>query len=176
MAKRPDLIAVICVVILSCMAGFAKKTQLKLKTSTKQTAGYVKSSGGNRTKGAADNRRAQPLEADSILFSEVSPQIGYSGYDKPYSSRKESFLITNSSGQHISGVEVRIVYKDMEGRMLNSRDEMILTEIPPGETRHVSINSFDKQSTFYYINSKSPKTGSQPFEIGITTLRVFVPL
>lgn len=147
----------------------AKKITLKMESPTATSAK------GNKGKGDYSGYNPEPLEADSIQFFHWAPGISFSGYDKPYNSNRETFLITNDSPQHVSAIEVRLTYRDLQGRMLHSRDEKITIAIPPGETRQTSIKSFDTQSTYYYTKSRPPRNGGQPFEVSIIPIKLFIP-
>ncbi len=157
-------LSIIILVLLIGPAAMPKKTALKLKAPVE-------------SKGKKGNRpEIGPLEGDSLEFSGLIGEISFSGFDKPASSRRETFLISNSSGQHLKGVEVRILYRDPEGRMLHSREEKIMIDIPAGETRQADIRSFDTQQTYYYRLSRPPKrSAAQPFDVEITPIRIFLP-
>lgn len=124
-------------------------------------------------------QKAQPgegwIEADSIVLEECRGLLEFSGFDKPYNSRKETFLITNSTGRYIAGVKVKIEYHDLQERMINAREETIVRNIPPGETRMVSLKAFDPQSTLYYHRSRAPRYGGQPFTVRIILQKVLLP-
>ncbi|MDE6272001.1 MAG: hypothetical protein K2M31_03235 [Muribaculaceae bacterium] len=146
-----------------------KKISLKLKTTALQSRPSRSQTG---RKGSA----VLPLEADSLQFTRLRDGVSFSGFDKPASSRRETFLITNSTDQYLKGVEVRIVYRDPEGRMLHSRDEEIMINIPPGETRQVTIQSFDTQQTYNYRLSTPPKRrAAQLFDVELSLLRILLP-
>ncbi|MDE6811264.1 MAG: hypothetical protein K2J15_02820 [Muribaculaceae bacterium] len=116
------------------------------------------------------------LTADSLTTVNIGAMIEFSGFDKPYNSRKETFLITNHSQRYLAGVVVRIEYFDSHKRMINAREEEIIKPVPPGETRFVTIKSFDPQSTLYYHRSRPPRNGGgQPFTVGISLVRVLLP-
>ncbi len=154
----------------------AKKTQLKLKSPGQKSVVNGKNARGRGKSGSPEvNGSNCSVEADSLLFESISGKIMYSGFDKPYNSRTESFLITNSSDTNISGVTVQLTYNDMSGRMIHSRTENIMVDVPAGETRYVSVKSFDTNSTLYYKNSKAPRKGGQPFNVTISTVSIYVP-
>lgn len=115
------------------------------------------------------------IEADSVLLDATSPQIEFSGYDKPYNSKKETFLFSNNSSRYIAGAVVKIEYFDLQDRMINAREETIIKSIPPGETRLIAIKSFDPQSTLYYHRSRAPRSGGQPFDVKISILSLLLP-
>lgn len=147
----------ILLIIAAIISIPAKKTTLKLKTESKKSVNYA------------------PTEADSLTFTIIADSIAFSGFDKPAASRKETFLATNLSRHAISAMEIEIIYSDPSGRMLHSRTEKIDSPIPSGETRQITIKSFDPQGTLYYIKSKPPKSGGQPFQVKISPLKIFLP-
>lgn len=135
-------------------------TKLKSPTSIKTT-----------TKQAA---RIEKL--DSLQLAATSPLISFSGYDKAASVNKESFLITNDSDIPIARLLLDIIYTDLDGRMINRRQEPIDAVIPQGETRAVSIKAFDPQRTLYYKRSTPPRKGGAPFDVKITIIDLYRPL
>lgn len=157
-------VAILIAVILtySSISPEAKKTTLRLKTPK-----------------SANNAHAperQYIQADSILSAEIGSRIGFSGFDKPYNSKKETFLISNNSDHHLAGIALRIEYFDSQQRMIHARLEEIIRSIPAGETRFISIPAFDPQSTLYYHLSKAPrKGGGQPFHVKITPTAILLP-
>lgn len=103
------------------------------------------------------------FEADSIKFT---------GYDKPASASKESFHIINSSEMDINKVGIRITYLDLKGRMLHSRDEVVTCHIPSGQTRLVTIPTWDVQHTFFYHLGPEPGKVATPYNVAIDLLWV----
>lgn len=148
------------IIIFPCASLSAKKASLALKTPHKKEI----------------HPNASPVKADSISFISLKDKIYFSGFDKPATSRKESFLITNESSRTIVGLNLRISYFDLQGRMLHARDITIEDiTVPPGETRQKTIKSFDESGTLYHVNSKHPKSGAQPFTVSISILSILLP-
>ena len=113
---------------------------------------------------------AQPL-SDTVTVTADS--IALSGYDKPLRSTGESFFVTNRMSVAIDGVEVELVYSDLQGRQLHRRRLLIKADIPQGETRRVDIRSWDKRQTLYYHRGPQPRSGvATPFDVRVTPLRV----
>lgn len=100
----------------------------------------------------------------------TASSVRFTGYDKNLNAAKESFHIVNGSILDIKSLHVKIIYKDMSGRMLHSREISIREEIPCGETRKVDIPSWDTQKTFYYYLSTRPKRIAVPYKISISLL------
>lgn len=149
-------------ILFPCPYVSAKKSSLRLKAPSSDSKKTV-----------AERKTPVRLDADEMAC--IAPEISFSGFDKPFSSHRESFLITNNSSQYIASMRLRIIYRDLTGRMLHSRDEKIDLVIPPSETRQATIKSFDSQSTLYYRHSKPPKSGGQPFDVAIEILQISVP-
>lgn len=77
-------------------------------------------------------------------------QISFSGFDKPQSSARETFFITNHTDRTMSGLTLYIEYLMPDGRQLHKRFVKLVCNIPPGETRQAEIESWDKQKSFYF--------------------------
>ena len=106
---------------------------------------------------------------DSILGIKLN-SITFSGFDKEVNSSRESFLVTNGSEIILTGIEIRIDYLDMEGRMLHSNIVREKCHIPAGETRRIDIKSWDTQHTYYYHLGNEPKKVATPFNVKITPI------
>ena len=100
--------------------------------------------------------------ADSLLFS-------FSGYEKTLRSPKETFFVTNLSNSIIDRLALAITYKDMKGRVLDSREVNVDIEVPAGATRRVDIRSWDRQNVFYYHLSPVPRTShATPYLVSVS--------
>lgn len=141
---------------------YARKVKVKLKTPSEKK--------GNTT---TYQKRIAPV--DSLELIALTPLIQFSGFDKAASSTKESFLVTNKSDRHISGLEIEITYTDMSDRMLHKRSQTLTMEIPPAETRMATIKSFDSQKSLYYFRSNPPRKGGIPFKVSIRVTGVYTP-
>ncbi|MDE6121955.1 MAG: hypothetical protein K2F76_01830, partial [Duncaniella dubosii] len=73
--------------------------------------------------------------------------VRLSGYDKPLNSRKESLFISNNTEREITAVEIRMTYKDMQGRMFHETERLLRADIPAGATRRVEFPSWDTQNS-----------------------------
>lgn len=102
--------------------------------------------------------------------------MSFSGYDKQATSTIESFLLTNKSGYDISGIKVRIYYKDMKGRMLHSRDVSKKCNVRSGETQKLDVSTWDKQKSYYYYLSNEPRRVSTPYQVDIQPLAFWILL
>jgi len=100
------------------------------------------------------------IPADSTLI--------FSGYDKPNSASRETFFVTNQMPDSVTVLElnVTLTYFDMQGRMLHRAAHSVKTVIPPGQTRNVSVPTWDRNRAFHYYKSTPPsRRPSTPFRV-----------
>lgn len=100
----------------------------------------------------------------------INKTVEISDFSKTVASRVESVLITNKSeSDTVFAVTVDIDYRTPAGRQLNKRTVTFRVTVPPGETRHASVQSWDRQQLFYFIDTpparKSQRTS--PFTVSI---------
>lgn len=100
----------------------------------------------------------------------ASDSVAVSGFEKMLKSRRETFLVSNRMSRGITSVDLTITYKDMKGRMLHRAVHTVAVDIPSGETRSVSVPSWDLQGVMYYCRSAKPSRASQatPFDVNIS--------
>lgn len=79
--------------------------------------------------------------------------IYISGFDKPTFSDYESFFVVNHSDYHLARITGTLTYYSANGEMYTSRRIEKNIDVPPGETRHISIRSWDTQHSFRYLYS-----------------------
>ncbi len=106
--------------------------------------------------------------ADSVVVA---------GFEKAQKSSRESMMVTNGTGSAFSSVCLEITYKDMQGRMLHKAVHDVAEIIPAGETRMVSVPSFDRQNLFYYRLSPMQPRARQatPFDVEVKVIYVCYP-
>lgn len=92
-------------------------------------------------------------------------QIRFAGYDKKPRVSKESLFITNTTDRTLTALSFDIEYLTMSGRQLNRRRVALKCNIPAGETRLVSIDSWDEQRSFHYHRSDRGKASTTPYDI-----------
>ena len=104
-----------------------------------------------------------------------APLLDLTGYDKPLRSRRETFFATNNASAPVASIAFTINYYDQSRRMLHSASQRVNVDIPAGETRQVSLRSWDEQQAFYYIHSAVPTRAGQatPYDITITVDTIF---
>lgn len=139
----------------------AKKTGYRLSATT-MTASRSKSSPNDSDFAAGSFMVAS--QCNDCNNGYRLDQISFSGFDKPSTSKKESFFITNNTDRVMSAVSLYIEYLTPEGKMLNKKFLKLSCHIPAGETRAVQIESWDTNSSFHYTGSRSRK-GSNPFTV-----------
>ena len=125
---------------------------------------------------ATDSIRERNTLSFDTVRSVPAGNIRLTGYDKPLTSRKESLFVTNNLSAEITGLEIRIVYTDMSGRMLHEAVRFIRSIIPAGETRRVEFPSWDRQLSFYYHRGRKPRTANvSPYDIRCEVLSYVTP-
>lgn len=107
------------------------------------------------------------VKTDTLLNADVNVII-LSGYDKPLSSHRETFFVTNNGSATVISIGVTFDYRDSKSRQLHSVTTSVDCEIPPGETRQLSIPSWDKQKSFYYYRSAKPRRQATPYSVSHT--------
>ena len=98
------------------------------------------------------------------------------GYTKRASDSRESFLITNNTSTRMSHVRLRFRYSALDGATLHERDVTVEVNLKPGETRLVSITSWDKQRMFYYHGGPQPRKAATPYSIAFALLGYDIPV
>ncbi len=107
------------------------------------------------------------VKTDTLVNADVNV-ISISGYDKPLSSHRETFFVTNNSSATVISIGVTFDYRDSKNRQLHSVTTSVECDIPPGETRQLSIPSWDKQKSFYYYRSAKPRRQATPYSVSHT--------
>lgn len=122
---------------------------------------------------------SQPSEAERVdtIVAPADSLIRLSGYDKTLRAGVESFFVTNAMADTCSVVAIELTfdYSDMSGRQLHRQTRVVRCDIPSGQTRRLSVPSWDRQHTFYYYLSPAPKrVQATPYVVRSTVERVFV--
>lgn len=107
-----------------------------------------------------------------VLFCPDS--ISFSGYEKEANANTESFLVSNNSYAPLSAIKIKIIYSDLQDRMLHTRTLTQPCFIPSGETRKIDIKSWDKQHTYFYYLGNEPRKVATPYKIKILPLAFFI--
>ena len=98
------------------------------------------------------------------------------GYSKRASDSKESFFITNNTSHRMSAVRLLLRYTTMNGEMLTQRQVTVPVSLKPGETKLVSIKSFDVQRLFYYYAGPQPRKQATPFKVAFRLTGYDIPV
>lgn len=101
--------------------------------------------------------------------------LRFVGYDKAASITRETVHVINNGPVHVSGVKVKLTYRDLSGHMLHSREITLWTDVPAGETRKVDFTTWDPQNSFHYYKSAKPRKESTPYTITLKPLSWLVP-
>ena len=122
-----------------------------------------------------------PLEADDSLLpdslSQLDPDaVTLKGFSKRASDSKESFFITNNTVHRMSAVRLLLRYTTMSGELLTQRTVNIPVSLKPGETKLVSVKSFDVQRLFYYYAGPQPRKQATPFKVAFRLTGYDIPV
>ena len=111
------------------------------------------------------------------LDVDIDPNaVTLKGYSKRASDSKESFFITNNTRQRMSAVRLLLRYTTMNGEMLTQRSVTVPVSLKPGETKLVSIKTFDVQRLFYYYAGPKPRKQATPFKVAFRLTGYDVPV
>ena len=118
--------------------------------------------------------------ADGLLpdsLAQVDPgAVTLKGYSKRASDSKESFMITNNTDHRMSAVRLLLRYTTMQGEMLTQRSVTVPVSLMPGETKLVSVKSFDVQRLFYYYAGPQPRKSATPFQVAYRLTGYDIPV
>ncbi|MDE6534877.1 MAG: hypothetical protein K2K82_02595 [Muribaculaceae bacterium] len=125
-------------------------------------------------------KRVKTDTVETVMDTIALPRtdaVRFSGYEKENRSTRETFFVTNNLGSDstLTAIEVTFTYFTMDGKQLHQRTELIHCLIPPGETRALSISSWDANHAFHYHLSTPPRQRrSAPFRVTSTPLRLIL--
>lgn len=151
--------AVACLIIIASLVAAGRVIKYKRHAPNKTTD---TENAGNLT-AVYDTIVCPPKETLSI-----------SGYDKSLNATKEVFFVTNNSADTIYGISLTFTYLDMTGRQLHKRSHRLDDVFPAAETRRAQISSWDTNRSFYYKNSREPRTAAIPYDITLHIDTLFV--
>ncbi len=117
-------------------------------------------------------------EVDSVdLAAGVDPDgIVMKGYSKRTSDSKESFFLTSRLKHRVSSVRLLLRYSAMDGSVLHERRVVVPVDLKPGETRLVSVKTFDVQHLFYYYGNGKPRKSATPFKVAYRLTGYDIPV
>ena len=102
--------------------------------------------------------------------------VSLKGYNKRASDSKESFFITNNTASRMSAVRLLLRYTTMDDQLLTQRSVTIPVSLMPGETKLVSVKSFDVQRLFYYYAGPQPRKQATPFKVAFRLTGYDIPV
>lgn len=116
-----------------------------------------------------------PAAVYDTLAAPDASAVSVNGYDKPLRSRRETFFTTNNTDRNLARIAFTIRYFDARQRQLHQTKHNIPADIPAGETRQISVPSWDHQFNFYYIRSTIPQRAQQatPYDVRISIDTLF---
>ena len=117
-------------------------------------------------------------EVDSVdIVAGVDPDgIVMKGFSKRASDSKESFFLTSRLRHRISSVRLLLRYSTMDGNVLHERRVVVPVDLKPGETKLVSVKTFDVQHVFYYYGSGKPRKSATPFKVAYRLTGYDIPV
>ncbi len=119
-------------------------------------------------------------ESDDLLpdsLAAVDPNaVTLKGFNKRASESKESFFITNNTSHRMSAVRLLLRYTTMNGELLTQRSVTVPVSLKPGETKLVSVKSFDVQRLFYYYAGPQPRKQATPFKVAYRLTGYDIPV
>lgn len=101
-------------------------------------------------------------DADSVPEGVNPNAISIKGYTKKASDSKEAFFVTNRTDRTISQIKIRLRYTTLTGEQLHERVATVNVTLRAGETRLVTIKSWDIQRQFYYYAGTKPRKKHRP--------------
>ena len=121
------------------------------------------------------------IEASDDLLPDslaaVDPNaVTLKGFNKRASESKESFFITNNTSHRMSAVRLLLRYTTMNGELLTQRSVTVPVSLRPGETKLVSVKSFDVQRLFYYYAGPQPRKQATPFKVAYRLTGYDIPV
>ena len=67
-------------------------------------------------------------------------------------------------------------YSTMDGNVLHERRVVVPVDLKPGETKLVSVKTFDVQHVFYYYGSGKPRKSATPFKVAYRLTGYDIPV
>lgn len=115
------------------------------------------------------------LLPDSLMTVDPAA-VTIKGFAKRASDSKESFFITNNTKHRMSAVRLLLRYTTMSGEMLTQRTVTVPVSLKPGETKLVSVKTFDVQRLFYYYAGPKPRKQATPFKVAFRLTGYDIPV
>lgn len=100
-----------------------------------------------------------------VSFADSLRKINFTGYDKPAGSTYETFFVSNNNDVPMRKLALDIEYLTPDSLQLHRRSVSLECDVPAGETRMVSVRSWDRQNSFHYVRSKDSRKGTQGYVV-----------
>lgn len=169
---HPLILSVLALTFSPAQTLHGKKIRQSLKITAQDSCTQPKETAdGNGLDASIPHLLTLP-SGDPATF--IPDSIRFAGYDKEASASKETFLIINNSPFDITALRLKIVYRDIQGRMLHSRTIHHKCTVPHGETRKTDISSWDTQHSYFYHLSNEPRKSAAPYKVEFIPLSFFV--
>ena len=115
-------------------------------------------------------------DADSVLEGVNPNAISIKGYSKKANDSKEAFFVTNHLKTPISQLRLRLRYTTPTGEQLHERVATVNVTLRAGETRLVTIKSWDIQRQFYYYAGAKPRKKASPYKVAYRLIGYSLPI
>lgn len=115
------------------------------------------------------NPKALAVETNAgsdTIYYPPTDSISLYGYEKAQTSTKETFFVSNHSSNDISKIRIILTYSDLHGSLLHRHDVDVNLNLSAGETRFVSIKSWDPNKLWFYTGTQARHNAySNPFDV-----------
>lgn len=115
-------------------------------------------------------------DTDSVPEGVNPNAISIKGYTKKASDSKEAFFVTNRTDRTISQIKIRLRYTTLTGEQLHERVATVNVTLRAGETRLVTIKSWDIQRQFYYYAGAKPRKKASPYKVAYRLIGYSLPI
>ncbi len=163
-----------------------RKRRTGILATTVAIAAMLTSTAAARTRTTQSQLRAtnEPIEHISAIDNGNTPSdstisqadVSLRGYNKRASDAKESFFITNNTSHRMSSVKLLLRYSTIDGTMLHERQATVDTDLRSGESKLVTISTFDVQRLFYYYAGPKPRKQATPFKVSYRLVGYSIPV
>lgn len=111
-----------------------------------------------------------PIHSDTITGNSANSAIAFYSYDKPLRSTREAVFVKNLTSDTITEISFTIGYFDISGHQIHTRQQRSTIYLPPGKMQLINFPAWDRQQSFFYINSTHPtRSKATPYDVKIST-------
>ncbi|UKI43839.1 MAG: hypothetical protein L6U16_12885 [Porphyromonadaceae bacterium] len=116
-------------------------------------------------------------DADSVPEGVNPNAISIKGYTKKRERQQGGvFFVTNRTDRTISQIKLRLRYSTLTGEQLHERVATVNVTLRAGETRLVTIKSWDIQRQFYYYAGAKPRKKASPYKVAYRLIGYSLPI